>query len=166
MTDTYIQLKDELSVLNPGIKDLELNNATMNLISLCKFTYVTESNDYRTVYERLIQYIRNGLIAVNNFTYPGLISHINDGILSRISLFFDFIVFHVIEIANTIPHKESINKLIKKMNNIIIISEIIFLLYDIVAILFVFILYIPGINRLCNQIYILRKIFKIFEMEE
>lgn len=36
MTDTYNQLKDELSVLNPGIKDLELNNATMNLISLCK----------------------------------------------------------------------------------------------------------------------------------
>ena len=36
MTDTYTQLKDELSVLNPGIKDLELNNATMNLISLCK----------------------------------------------------------------------------------------------------------------------------------
>ena len=36
MTDTYSQLKDELSVLNPGIKDLELNNATMNLISLCK----------------------------------------------------------------------------------------------------------------------------------
>ena len=32
MTDTYNQLKDELSVLNPGIKDLELNEMTSNLI--------------------------------------------------------------------------------------------------------------------------------------
>lgn len=32
MTDTYNQLKDELSVLNPGIKDLELNIITDKLI--------------------------------------------------------------------------------------------------------------------------------------
>ena len=82
------------------------------------------------------------------------------------SLFFDLAIFHVVRITNTIPLKESIYNLIKKMNNIIIISEIIYLLYDIIAILFVFLFYMPGINRLCNQIYILRTIFKIFEMEE
>ena len=144
----------------------DLKNIRYNLISSCEITYITESNDYRTVFERLIQYIRNGLISVNNFTYSGLINHINDGILSRISIFFGTTVYNIIEITNTIPHKEAINNLIKKMNNIIIISEIIFLIYDIIAILFVFILYIPGINKLCNQIYILRKIFKILEIEE
>lgn len=36
MTDTYNQLKDELSVLNPGIKDLELNEMTSNLIDYYK----------------------------------------------------------------------------------------------------------------------------------
>lgn len=36
MTDTYNQLKDELSVLYPGIKDLELNEMTSNLIDYYK----------------------------------------------------------------------------------------------------------------------------------
>ena len=32
MTDTYNQLKDELSVLYPGVTDTELNEMTSNLI--------------------------------------------------------------------------------------------------------------------------------------
>ena len=50
MTDTYNQLKDELSVLNPGIKDLELNDATFNLLSLCKLAaqIIEEIDDNET----------------------------------------------------------------------------------------------------------------------
>ena len=36
MTDTYTQLKDELSVLYPGVTDAELNEMTDNLIDYYK----------------------------------------------------------------------------------------------------------------------------------
>jgi len=36
MTDTYSQLKDELSVLYPGITDAELNEITSNLLDYYK----------------------------------------------------------------------------------------------------------------------------------
>ena len=36
MTDTYNQLKDELSVLYPGVTDAELNEMTSNLIDYYK----------------------------------------------------------------------------------------------------------------------------------
>jgi hypothetical protein len=36
MTDTYSQLKDELSVLYPGVTDAELNEVTSNLIDYYK----------------------------------------------------------------------------------------------------------------------------------
>jgi hypothetical protein len=36
MTDTYSQLKDELSVLYPGVTDAELNEMTSNLIDYYK----------------------------------------------------------------------------------------------------------------------------------
>ena len=36
MTDTYSQLKDELSVLYPGVTDTELNEMTSNLIDYYK----------------------------------------------------------------------------------------------------------------------------------
>ena len=54
MTDTYNQLKDELSVLNPGIKDLELNDATINLLSLCKLAakIIEETDDNETTDKR------------------------------------------------------------------------------------------------------------------
>lgn len=50
MTDTYTRLKDELSVLNPGITDLELNDATFNLLSLCKLAaqIIEETDDNET----------------------------------------------------------------------------------------------------------------------
>lgn len=46
MTDTYKQLKDELSVLYPGVTDAELNEMTSNLIDFfvvgAKALYETE----------------------------------------------------------------------------------------------------------------------------
>lgn len=36
MTDTYSQLKDELSVLYPDVTDIELNEITSNLIDYYK----------------------------------------------------------------------------------------------------------------------------------
>ena len=46
MTDTYTQLKDELSVLYPGVTDAELNEMTSNLIDFfvvgAKALYETE----------------------------------------------------------------------------------------------------------------------------
>ena len=48
MTDTYTQLKDELSVLYPDVTDAELNKTTDNLINFfaigAKAIYATEKN--------------------------------------------------------------------------------------------------------------------------
>ena len=41
MTDTYSKLKDELSILYPGITDIELNEMTSNLISFYKIAVET-----------------------------------------------------------------------------------------------------------------------------
>ena len=51
MTDTYTRLKDELSVLNPGITDLELNDDTFNLLSLYKLAskIIEETGDNETI---------------------------------------------------------------------------------------------------------------------
>ncbi len=50
MIDTYTELKKELSTLNPKITDLELNNATFNLLSLCKLAaqIIEETDDNKT----------------------------------------------------------------------------------------------------------------------
>ena len=148
-------------------KEKKLNNITGNLIKLCEFSKITESNDFRTVFERHFQYIRNGILSLNDFSYKGIMDHIiKDGTLSRISLFFNSIIIYIIEITNRVPFRNSINKLLSRLENLVITSEIAFLFLDIIAILFVVFLYIKGINNLCNKIFGLRKIFQIFELQE
>ena len=148
-------------------KGNQLKNKTGHLIKLCELSQITESNDFRTVFERHFQYIRNGILSMNNFSYDGIIDHIiNNGTLSRISLFFNSIIIYIIEITNKIPFQNSISKLLNRLEKLILISEIAFLCFYLVAIIFVIFLYIRGINQLCNQIFGLKKIFQIFELQE
>ena len=148
-------------------KGNQLSNLTAHLTRICEFSRITESNDFRTVFERHFQYIRNGILSLNDFSYEGIIDHIiNDGTLSKISLFFNSIIIYIIEITNKIPFQNSISKILNKLESLILVSEVVFLFFDLVAILFVIFLYIRGINQLCSQIFVLRKIFQIFELQE
>ena len=158
---------DYIQKLENNTYGKNLGNISKTLIDSCDFSRISETNDFRTVYERHFQYIRNGILLINDFSYDGLIRYIKeDGTLSKVSLFFNTIIIYLIEIANRIPHNSAINKLIDKLKNLDLISLVIFLCYDIIEILLVIFFYISGINSLCNQIIILRKIFKIFEQHE
>ena len=54
MIDTYTELKKELSTFNPKIKDFEINDATFNLLSLCKLAaqIIEETGDNETTDKR------------------------------------------------------------------------------------------------------------------
>ena len=53
MTDTYKQLKNELSILYPDVTDVELNEMTNNLISFYKIAVETvlEQEKQNLIYE-------------------------------------------------------------------------------------------------------------------
>ena len=161
---------ENISTISEVINDTSastLKNITQNLIELCELTKITETKDIRTIFERHFQYIRNGILSLNDFTNDGIINHIiNDKFPSRVSLFFDTVVINVLILLNSHPHREGFKRLIKVLKSIILSSEIIFLSFDIIAILFVVFFYLPGINSLFSQIFILKKIFKIFEIQE
>lgn len=62
MTDTYSQLKYELSVLYPGVTDTELNEMTSNLIDF----FVTGTKAFYENEKNLI----NGFTNKNNLDIP------------------------------------------------------------------------------------------------
>ena len=72
----------------------------------------------------------------------------------------------MISIINTKPHTEAINRLIFNLKLLISTSEAIFFSYYLGIILFSFFFYIPGINGLCAQIFMLQNIFQISESRE
>ena len=163
----YVLNRDKIQKLEKYTKERNLTDIEKNLIDICKNTKIDSSTDFRIIFERHFQYIRNGMLVINNFSLDAIINHIKtDLTLSRISLFFDNITIYLIELVFANPYKEAIGRLTEKLKFLIIITEIIYLSYDIISILFVLFFYISGVNSLCNQIFLLRSIFKIYEINE
>ena len=157
---------DNIQLIKENPKSKEPKNLEQNLIEICEYSRLSESNDYRTVYERHFQYIKNGILSISNFTYDGLIDHIiGKGALSKISIFFNVIIIHILEITNTTPHRNGINNLLRKFSKLIIISECSYILFVFIIIIFAT-FFFSGINKKCNQIILLKQIFKIVEIQE
>ena len=103
--------KENIETVKENTKAKDLNDLESHLIALCKFSKITESNDFRTVFERHFQYIRNGILSIDDFSYEGLIKNINEeGTISRITLFFNSMVLNTLELTITIPHRNAINE--------------------------------------------------------
>ena len=158
---------DDIKKIENNSKANDLPNIKENLIKFCKYSRVTESNNFINVFERHFQNIRNGILGITDFSIEGLIDHIKiHGPIPRISVIFNCIIIYVLEITIATPCENSINKLISSLKNYVLITEIIFIIFNIIAALFIIFLFIKRIDNLCHQIFGLRKIFKIFELQE
>ena len=71
------------------------NNIKDILIIMCNISRITESNYTRAAFERHFQYIKNGLIVIEDFTYDGLMKHLKEGLLGKISYFFISIIIYI-----------------------------------------------------------------------
>ena len=166
----YMLNRDNIKEIESKAKENNLpniENVSDYLVQICEDSRVTDAKDYRTVFERHIQYTRNGIISLLDFSFDGLINYIKtEGTISKVSLFFNNIIIFLLVMTNQKPHQMAINQLITRLKSLVQISEIIFLIYNIIAILLVIFFYISGINNLCNKILNLKKIFKIYEIHE
>jgi hypothetical protein len=158
---------DYLEIIKNNSKSECLNDIKGNLIKLCKNTGIADSNDYTTVFERHFQYIRNGMASLTDYTYPGLLDHFNSaGKISRMSLFFNCILIYLLELTNYVPHRKAVQNLLNLFVFTIRLTELIYLFFDIILINIVVFVYINKIKNYCKQIFLLRQIFKVFEIHE
>ena len=141
-------------------------NIKDNLIIMCNSSRIAESNDSRAAFERHFQYIKNGLIVIEDFTYDGLMKHLKEGLLGKISYFFINIIIYLLEILYSKPHQNAIVQIIDLLNKNILITEIIFIVVDAIFIIIILFFFISKIKNYCNQILLLKSTFKIFEIQE
>ena len=166
--ETLFELNyDNLEQIKNNPKSAELNDIKGNLIKLCENNGIADFKDYITVFEMHFQYIRNGMVSLTDFTYPGLIDHFNSGgTISRMSLLFNCIVIYVIEMSSEIPSRNGMNNLLHLLELSTRFTELFFLFFDIILINIVLFVYINNIKRYCKQIFLLMEIFKIFKINE
>ena len=157
---------DFLKEINQSSITKKPNKIKENLIKACNNSKVADSNDPRAAFERHFQYIKNGLISIDDFSYEGLIYHLSGGSLGNIALFFNIVITYLLETLFFIPHKKAIITILKLLNKYILITEIVFIVIDIIFIIIILFFFISKIKNYCNQILLLKNTFKIFEIQE
>ena len=143
-----------------------LKNIKENLINLCEYTRLIESNDVISIFQRHYQIAKNGILSMTDFTYEGLINHLYFGSLGKNTIFFNCILIYVLEVNNNQPHKKGIYNLLSILKRNFMITEGIFIFIDILLIALSLFFYLPNIKNYCVQFFLLKKIFKLFEIQE
>jgi hypothetical protein len=144
----------------------QTKNISEKLIQICNNTGITESNDPTTVFERHFQDIKNGLVSIDDFTLGGLMKHLKSRIIGKVSLSFNIILIYLLEILYSKPHKYAISQLLRKLKVYIDMTELSFITIDIIFIIFIIFYFISSIKNNCDQILLLKNVFKIYEIQE
>ena len=161
--DLNDDLLDELNKSNIIDKPTNIKD---RLIKICNNSKIAESIDSSAVFERHFQYIKNGLISIDDFKYDGLMNHIKRGDLGEISFFFIFIIIYFLNLVFSKPHQNAIVQILKLLKNYIFMTEIIYIVLDIIFIIIILFYFISKIKKYCNQVSLLKNTFKIFETQE
>ena len=152
-----IDMLEELYKLFPHI------DIKQKLINICIISHITESKDIKTIFERHFQFIKNGMLTLNDFSYEGLNKNLNTTYIGRITFFFLTVTIYIIEIIAIRPYNDSIKNLNDKLNQNFLLMEIFFFIFAIYLILIITFFYFNKINKFCKQIFLLRKTFNIFK---
>ena len=152
-----------LELVNEKMKDIDL---MQKLVDICIISHITESKNLKTIFERHFQFMKNGMLSLTDFSYEGLNKNLETTIIGRIAFFFFTTTIYIIDITTSIPHKNSVKKIMVLLGNRILITEIVFLIFGVALIIIILFFYIYNINKFCKQIFLLKKTFNILEMHE
>ena len=162
----YDTVNDTIDKVEKYFNVVGLINSKEKLKKICKKSRIDESNDILSLFEYHFQNIKNAILSISDFTYQGLINHINSGMIGKISVFFNCMIIYLLEFTNNNPHKKAINFLNYLLNRNIIITEIIFIIPEFFVVNIIFVIFILNIKNYCNQILLLKYVFKINEVQE
>ena len=136
----------------------KLTNMCINFLGI-------DSNKSLYLIENHFQYIKNGIIDIDDFSYEGLKAHLKKGYLGRISLFFHTMMTFMINIVYTKRNKMSMDRSLKMLEKYIEYTECTFILYDFVLTIIIIFFFIRRIKNYCNQIMLLKNTFQIAKVE-
>ena len=162
----YEDNDDKIEELKRNSESQKIDNLKHKLIKLCQNSRFFESNDIITALQKHYQTVKNGVISISDFSYNGLIEHIKTGNIGRATIFFNCILIYVIEVINNQPHKNGIDNLLNLLNRNLLITGILLLVMSLSSFILSLFFYISNIKNYCNQFFLLKNIFKIFDNQD
>jgi hypothetical protein len=162
----YALNKKILKELDATTSGPELSSIKKKLIKMCENSGITELKDPKVELERHFQYLKNDLISLVDFSYNGIIKHIQTGNLGKISLLFNNIMLYLLEMYITKVDKEAIYAISNIMKRNILIMDLLFISINIIFVILIIKFFISKIEKFSNQIILIINVFRTIEIQE
>jgi hypothetical protein len=156
---------DTLKIIN--IKyGLDINIQKQRFIQQCENpkTFVVDS--VTTSFQGFYQKCFDEMITFNDRSYEGLIDKLFNHQLPNLTSTFLNVTRYILYIIGKIAYSEAFEKILKILGNTIITSLIIYISVEILLFIFFFFVYIWNINIECKNIYILKKVFEVTNLND
>ena len=156
---------DTLKIIN--IKyGLDINNQKQRFIQQCENTKTFVVDSVTTSFQGFYQKCFDEMITFNDRSYEGLIDKLFNHQLPNLTSTFLNVTRYILYIIGKVAYSEAFEKILKILGNIIITSLIIYISVEILLFIFFFFVYIWNINIECKNIYILKKVFEVTNLND
>ena len=136
------------------------------LNQICHLSRLAEYNDMNAVFQCHYQEIKNSIVFIDDNSHLGLINHLNEGKLGKVSLHFNCILLYLLNIVSNNMHQFEIEELIIMLKQNLSTTLIVTVFLYIILIIIVRLFYISRLKKYCNQVILLKKVFQICEIQE
>ena len=123
-------------------------------------------NSLKTIYSKLFNNIKVEIAKIQDYSYSGLISYLDDGYLGKFGVYFLTVYKYLLEYIGKniiiISVENLFRKLLKRIQN----TGIFYLVFGIVFGVLVFMIFVRKIDNDCQKLFKLQKIFQICQISE
>ena len=164
--DLYEWNHDYISELLNYSENKNITYIEKNLFDICEFSRLAEFNDMNIVFQNHYGDIKNAIISIVDNSYEGLVNHLKEGKFGRIEIHFNCVLLYLLNIVSNIMHRIEIDDLIILLKENLALTLVVTCLSYLILIILVRWFFIRKLKIYCNQVLLLKKVFKIYEIQE
>jgi hypothetical protein len=150
---TLIKIRAENNI------DIELLKA--GFVNECEESKPFIGNSVSPAFQNLYQKVTDAMILLNNRTYEAIIGKIFNISFQRLSSVYLFVIKFIIYVVGNITYIDASNTILQILENYIIITLILYIIYEIILSIFFFFVYIFNIGTECKNMFKLKSVFEI-----
>ena len=152
--------KNTLNIMEEKYK-INQNDLTQRFIEQCENAQTFILNSVTPSFQGFYQKCIGAMIQFSDRTYKGLINKLFYSDLPFVTSIFLNVTRYILYIIGKESYTGSFEQIIKLLEETIIISLVLYISTEVLLLIFFFLVYIWNINKECQNMYILKKVFEI-----
>ena len=141
--------------------NIDIEQLKAGIVKECEESKPFIGNSVSPAFQNLYQKVTDSMILLNNRTYEAIIGKIFNISFQSLSSIYFIVIKFIIYIVGSITYTDASDTILQILENYIIITLILYIIYEIVLFIFFFFVYIFNIGTECKNMFSLKCVFEI-----